>query len=66
MKKADLLIVLRYFFPGSEMATASAFFRIESGIDLLQTKEAANHQAGADQQHQRERDFRDDERAANA
>ena len=37
---------------------------IEAGGDLLQADEASHQQAGADQQHQRDRDFRDHEEAA--
>ena len=37
--------------------------RIESGAHLQQLGEAARHQSGADQQHQRERDFDDHEPA---
>ena len=37
---------------------------IHSRIDLLQSEEAAHHQARANQQHQRQGDFRDDHQAA--
>ena len=40
--------------------------RIESRIDLQQLREAARHQAGADQQDQRDRDLDDDERVQQA
>ena len=38
--------------------------RLESGIDLGQREEAANQQARAGEQHDRERHFRDDESRA--
>ena len=38
--------------------------RIETGRDVFKTREAANQQAGADEQHHREREFGDDEEAA--
>ena len=39
---------------------------IETGIDVEQMLEAPHQQAGADQQHERQRDLDDDERAARA
>ena len=38
----------------------------EAGVDLLQLDEAAHQQPGADQQHERDRDLRDDQRVARA
>ena len=39
---------------------------LEAGIGAHQRDEAANQQAGADEQHERERDLRDDEPAQGA
>ena len=39
--------------------------RIEPGIDLLQPREAADQEPGADEERERERDLRDDETLAN-
>ena len=40
--------------------------RIESGLHLQHAPEAAHEQAGADEEHERDRDFRRDQRAAEA
>ncbi len=40
--------------------------RVEAGTDRLQSEKALDEQAGADQQHQRDRDFRDDQQAPRA
>ena len=40
--------------------------RVEARIDAAERAEAAEHQAGADQQHDRQRDLADDERLADA
>src|SRR5206468_10273290 len=37
---------------------------VESGVDALQRTERAEHQPRADEQHDRERDLRDDKRMA--
>ena len=44
----------------------STLFGREAGVDLLQLPQAANQQPGADQQHDRQRDFGDDQRFARA
>ena len=38
--------------------------RVEAGIDVAQRNEGADEQRSADEQHQRERDFADDEQGA--
>src|ERR1043166_6876856 len=40
--------------------------RIEAGVGAAQRPEGANHEAGADQEHEGERDFGDNERVAGA
>ena len=39
---------------------------VESGVDALHADEAANEQRRADEQHERQRDFADDEAVAQA
>ena len=56
----------------SELARAHAYphrdhaFGVEPRRDVLETHQTAHEQAGADQEHQRNRDFRDDEPTAKA
>ena len=58
--------VVRYRDPGSDTRIVIVLRRVEPGIDVQQLHEAADEQAGADEQHQRQRDLDDDERAARA
>ena len=59
-------LVALYFALGNDHRQRQHIFRVQSGVNLLQAQEALHHQPGADQQHQRERDFRHDEQAARA
>ena len=51
---------------GIDRSMVTTWSGIEAGIDAMQRPQAANQQAGADQQHQRERDFGNHQHTARA
>ena len=56
-KKLRAAAVSSYFAPGSQIEVIRTLLRIESRLHLLEPQEALDQQSGADQQHERERDF---------
>ena len=66
LEKAACFLLLRELHLRQADAEGECVARIHSEIGILDRHEAAEHQAGADQERERERDFGDDEDVAHA
>ena len=51
--------LLRFIATGSQQLKREQMARVKTGIDALERQEAAEHQARTDEQHERQRYFRD-------
>ena len=58
------LLGIRETLDGCRQPHREEIGRVEAGVDVHETEEAAHHQARPDEQHERQRDFGDDQRIA--